>query len=305
VSELTISESIIEALSPQSLARVRAVKAEARGKLVLMLSDHWLSAAPTMELMHRHEPDELVPLFMRYAESQYDGYAEELLPSAHDVDEYSAFLSLVTVAISTEILPSEPIHPPRLTDTNWVWLLERIQASEPAIRNPALTIAIDILNGANGDWERSVGESLTNQWKKGGYAGLKRINLHNIKAKQFLDFALRLRYQFHLRLFVNFYRFDNVLEAYLAPRLAYWEAKAYRRHADHPDPSPEKSKKPTAEILLEYKLSNKIRTHEKVAETLGLERSVYFDLKAGRKVSEETRHKAAQKIGCSPDLLKP
>ena len=48
-----------------------------------------------------------------------------------------------------------------------------------------------------------------------------------------------------------------------------------------------------------------IRTHELVAVDLGLERSVYFDLKAGRKVSEETYIKAALRLGCSPDDLKP
>jgi hypothetical protein len=60
-----------------------------------------------------------------------------------------------------------------------------------------------------------------------------------------------------------------------------------------------------SERLTEFKVKKRIRTHEKVAEGLGLERSVYFDLKAGRKVSEETYIKAALAIGCSPDDLKP
>jgi hypothetical protein len=58
-------------------------------------------------------------------------------------------------------------------------------------------------------------------------------------------------------------------------------------------------------VILEYKVLNKIRTHDLVAEKLGLERSVYFDLKAGRKVGEETYIKAALVIGCSRDDLKP
>ena len=65
------------------------------------------------------------------------------------------------------------------------------------------------------------------------------------------------------------------------------------------------SRKTPSRRLTEYKVLKKIRTHDVVAEALGLERSVYFDLKAGRKVSEETYVKAALAIGCSPDDLKP
>jgi len=64
-------------------------------------------------------------------------------------------------------------------------------------------------------------------------------------------------------------------------------------------------RKAPSEVLTGFKVTNKIRTQEEVAERLGLERSVYFDLKAGKKSSEETRIKAARVIGCSPDDLKP
>jgi hypothetical protein len=65
------------------------------------------------------------------------------------------------------------------------------------------------------------------------------------------------------------------------------------------------SHKTPAQLLTGYKVAKKIRTHELVAESLGLERSVYFDLKASRRVSEETYIKAALGLGCSPDDLKP
>jgi hypothetical protein len=68
--------------------------------------------------------------------------------------------------------------------------------------------------------------------------------------------------------------------------------------------TPERRKTPE-QVILEYKVLNKIRTHELVAEKLGLERSVYFELKAGRRVSAETYVKAALAIGCSPNDLKP
>jgi hypothetical protein len=66
-----------------------------------------------------------------------------------------------------------------------------------------------------------------------------------------------------------------------------------------------KARKTPSERLTEYKVLKPIRTQELVAVDLGLERSVYFDLKAGRKVSEETYIKAALRLGCSPDDLKP
>jgi hypothetical protein len=71
-----------------------------------------------------------------------------------------------------------------------------------------------------------------------------------------------------------------------------------------PETTPKKVKTP-AQRLTEYKVLKKIRTQDLVAEALDLERSVYFELKAGRKVSEETYVKAALGIGCSPDDLKP
>jgi hypothetical protein len=58
-------------------------------------------------------------------------------------------------------------------------------------------------------------------------------------------------------------------------------------------------------LLNEYKVLKRIRTHQLVADDLDLERSVYFELKGGRKVSEETYLKAALRLGCSPDDLKP
>ena len=65
------------------------------------------------------------------------------------------------------------------------------------------------------------------------------------------------------------------------------------------------SRKSPEQLLIEYKVRNRIRTHDLVAEDLGLDRSVYFKLKGGRKVSEETYVKAALCLGCSPDDLKP
>ena len=66
----------------------------------------------------------------------------------------------------------------------------------------------------------------------------------------------------------------------------------------------ETSRKSPSQRLIEYKILKKIRTHELVADDLGLERSVYFDLKRGRKVSDETYTRAALKLDCRPEDLK-
>ena len=79
----------------------------------------------------------------------------------------------------------------------------------------------------------------------------------------------------------------------------------HQLHQDLPDGNGGGFVRATSSSNHEYKVLKPIRTHELVAVDLGLERSVYFDLKAGRKVSEETYIKAALRLGCSPDDLKP
>ena len=54
----------------------------------------------------------------------------------------------------------------------------------------------------------------------------------------------------------------------------------------------------------------KTRSHERQAELMGIERSVYYDLKAGRRVGDATYIKAAQYITahyalCTVPNLKP
>jgi hypothetical protein len=93
---------------------------------------------------------------------------------------------------------------------------------------------------------------------------------------------------------------NRLTNSLMEERIPYWESKALQ-----PDATLPSNRKTPSELLTEHKVKNRIKTHEKVAEALGLERSVYFDLKAGRKVSEETYLKAARRLGCSTDELKP
>jgi hypothetical protein len=78
-----------------------------------------------------------------------------------------------------------------------------------------------------------------------------------------------------------------------------------KRAAERASRGPKPARKTASELLTESKITNKFKTHEKQAETMGIERSVYFDLKAGRKVSEESYIRAARIVGCKPEDLKP
>jgi hypothetical protein len=78
-----------------------------------------------------------------------------------------------------------------------------------------------------------------------------------------------------------------------------------KRAAERASRGPKSARKTASELLTESKITNKFRTHEKQAEAMGLERSVYFDLKAGRKVGEECYVRAARVVGCKPGDLKP
>jgi hypothetical protein len=65
------------------------------------------------------------------------------------------------------------------------------------------------------------------------------------------------------------------------------------------------ARKTASEWLTESKITNGFKSHERQAEAMGLERSVYFELKAGRKVSEESYIRAARFLGCDPKDLMP
>ena len=73
---------------------------------------------------------------------------------------------------------------------------------------------------------------------------------------------------------------------------------------------PVRAKTPS-DWLTECKVFAKTRSHERQAELMGIERSVYFDLKAGRRVGDATYIKAAQYITAhyglctAPDLKPP
>jgi hypothetical protein len=75
-----------------------------------------------------------------------------------------------------------------------------------------------------------------------------------------------------------------------------WREKIWRmRTAAQPHQMPPPRKTPQ-EWMSECKVHTRARSHERQAEQMHIERSVYFDLKAGRPVGDATYIKAAQYI---------
>lgn len=113
---------------------------------------------------------------------------------------------------------------------------------------------------------------------------------------------------------------ETALESYAAAALPqgteaeraefkrYWREQIWRQR-DRPAQHPAKSKT-AKDWLNECKVHTKVRSQESQADKMRIERSVYFKLKAGRRVSPETYIKAANYVTahyapCSVDDLKP
>jgi hypothetical protein len=50
---------------------------------------------------------------------------------------------------------------------------------------------------------------------------------------------------------------------------------------------PDQKRKTPSQLLMEFKVRNNIRTHDRVAERLKLERSVYFKLKRAKRLGRK------------------
>ena len=69
------------------------MKAKAVAELLTALSRYWESVAVSMAALKQHDPAELMPIFERYAERQFDSHAEELPPYFSDVEMYALHLA--------------------------------------------------------------------------------------------------------------------------------------------------------------------------------------------------------------------
>ncbi|MBZ5581391.1 MAG: hypothetical protein LAQ30_04155 [Acidobacteriia bacterium] len=68
--------------------------------------------------LREHDPAELMPLFERYAEKQFDAEAKELLACFPDPEAYSFQLILLPIKVAMRICPSTGIVPENVMATD-------------------------------------------------------------------------------------------------------------------------------------------------------------------------------------------
>jgi hypothetical protein len=292
-------------LSNKAAAVIEAANAEAVAELLNALSEYW-ECVLDVTALKQHDPHELIPLFERYAERQYNAYAEELLPHFSDVAMYAWHLSVDVIdQISYEIRPENGFIPDNPTSGEWTYLLHLLKNSEPDVKEelgrhfPA----------PNGDWEIYLERSFQRRQLKG-----PDISARSAK-EAWLLFALK--YQFHLRLFINWQSFDMRLRSHLSNRLAFWEAKAHRRLAEQTgepgtpglDMTADKDSSPSSrgqarQAIVMPILKSKRWTRGKWATKAAVgKNSVYEYLDGRRTLSASNRNAMAEALGLKPTGL--
>jgi hypothetical protein len=219
-------DRIFGLLSKKALAKTQAVKAKAVAELLTALSRYWESVAVSMAALKQHDPAELIPFFERYAETQFDSYAEEFLPHFSDVDMYAWHLATDIIdRISNEIRPEAGFMPRNLLSGEWTELARLLKDSDPGVREELRKA----LSDPSGEWEIYVGRCFRRHLLKHRVRGQKWDDPEARRAVQLLTLLFELKYKFYLRLFTNWYDFDMGLRAHLSNRLAYWQAQAFQR----------------------------------------------------------------------------
>jgi hypothetical protein len=223
-------QDIFELLSAKSVAKIRAAKAEAKADLLLRLSAFWESLPLRPASLKRQIPSELIGLFEHYAERQLDAYAAEFLPHFSEVNLYLWHLATDVIdRISKEIRHASVFFPSDIVSGDWTELVRMAREGDD---KDALRQA---LANPSGDWEVYLGRTFARHLAKKTLPNSRLLHGDGEKAVRALSMAFRLKYQFYLRLFLNWYSFDLRLRAHLSNRMAHWEAEAHRRLASEPE----------------------------------------------------------------------
>lgn len=198
-------------LSKQALARIEAAKEEAGADLLNGLAAFWSRIGVSTKALKEHDPLELVPLFERFAEKQFDAQAEELLPCFPDVVTYSERLTLLVAEIVAGICP------PDVSATKWEELYRSLKVDLKERGQLGGTFQQPF-----GDWENYVARSFSHQ--------LLTKSAARPETGSYLTFLLK--YACYLRLVANHERFMERLITYFSEPLHRWRAKKHRQLAD-------------------------------------------------------------------------
>ncbi len=221
-----LSFSVMEEppLSKQALARIEAAAQEAGADLLNGLAAFWRGIGMSSKALREHDPAELMPLFERYAEKQFDAEAKELLACFPDPETYSFKLILLPMNVATRICPTSGIILPEdVGATDWTDLYRTLKAA--AVKSGRKGLGEDFQQ-LSGDWEDYLDHSFSRQFLKGRITTTTPEKDSAVKRFMLLFW---LKYLFHLRLFANNQRFIQRICSHLSERLHVWRAEAYRR----------------------------------------------------------------------------
>jgi hypothetical protein len=221
-------EKLTSDLPPVARARIELADTESVATLLAALAQFWRSSVTLKELI-QHRPEELYPLFVQYAQSKFDQFAEELL-SYSKAEKYRVDLEEVISSIYRDICPeTSQLHPngraqsfSELWDSgNW----DSLFSSEIRQEIPGYC-------EEGGEWEMYVGRSLDDHWEIRGYQDVKQV-APNAKGPEGRLAFIQLMYHFHLRLSPNYQKFKWHLHASLSQRADLWEARLNLRIAEN------------------------------------------------------------------------
>ena len=100
---------------------------EAGADLPSGLAAFWRGTGMSSKALREHDPTELMPLFERYAEKQFDAEAKEWLACLPDPDAYSLHLILLPMTIATRISPGAGVLPEDVSATGWTDLYRTLK----------------------------------------------------------------------------------------------------------------------------------------------------------------------------------
>jgi hypothetical protein len=117
-------------LSKQALARIEAARLEAGADLLGGVAAFWRGIGMSSKALREHDPAELMPIFERYAEKQFDAEANELLACFPDPDTYSFQLILLPMKVAMRICPSTGVILPEIVmATDWTDLYRTLKTA--------------------------------------------------------------------------------------------------------------------------------------------------------------------------------
>lgn len=220
----TQTEAIFDRLSEEARFRIEAVRAEAVAKLLADLSQFWESIPLSLGALQQHNPAELVPCLLRYAEAQFEIYAAELLPYFSEIDRYVWCLATDVIdRISAAIRPPQAFIPEQLLSGDWRDLIRLLRDSQAELAEN-----VEKLVESGGEWEMYVERSFRRQLMTRRLLQPTWDEPKAASAITRLNMVFQVKYKFYLRLFRNFFDFDIAIRAHLSDRLPYWEAQAHR-----------------------------------------------------------------------------